>query len=66
MKPFQASYDGTEATPYHFLEVECNEEESEVHVDFRFAEVAKAFVLFVVFHLSEDGLWLYRPSAAPE
>ena len=42
MKPFQAVYDGTEATLYHFLEIEGNEEDSEVHVDFRFAEVAEA------------------------
>ena len=52
MKPFYASYDGTEATPYHFLEVEGNEEEAEVHVGFSFSEVAKAFVLFVVFHFN--------------
>ena len=35
-------------------------------MDFRLAEVAEAFVLFVVFHLSEDGLRLYRPSASSE
>ena len=55
-----------EHPPDHLLEVEGDEEYTEVHVDFGLAGVAEALVLHVVFHLPEDGLRFYRPAAAPE
>ena len=66
VKPRKSVSDVAEHPPDHFLEVECDEEDTEIHVDFGLAGVAEAIVLLVVFHLSEDGLRLYRPSAAPE
>ena len=65
-KPRKGVSDVAEHPPDHFLEVECDEEDTKIHVDFGLAGVAEALVLLVVFHLSEDGLRLYRPSAAPE
>ena len=43
----------------HFLYVESNCKESKIHLDLVHTEVPEAFVVHVVFHLSEDGLWLY-------
>ncbi len=43
----------------HLLDIEGSGKEGKVHVDLVLTEVAEPFVLHVVFHLPEDGLWLY-------
>ena len=43
----------------HFLDVEGNGKEGKVHGDLVLTEVAEAFVVHVVLHLSEDRLRLY-------
>ena len=48
----------------HFLEVEGDGEEGEVHRDLVFAEVAEAPVCHICFHLPENGLWFDASSAA--
>ena len=43
----------------HFLDIEGSGEEGKVHSDLVLTEVAEALVVHIVFHLPEDGLWLY-------
>ena len=46
----------------HFLHVEGNGKEGKVHFNLVHSKVAKSFISHVVFHLTEDRLWLNASS----
>ncbi len=50
--------------PHEFSQIMRHGEYGKVHIDLVFPFMTKASVMPVEFDLSENSLWLYRPSAS--